>query len=124
MACEYPLVGRKGTLRLIVSYVKWIQRRQSLDKEAFTQTYGARREVQILFNFAHPGDGWPVDERTRTAIDLASDTAWRPATCADADLYEDAEVIDLAGLPRASGYGEPLPNWPADVGRFTNTASG
>ena len=59
--------------------------------------------------------GWPVDERTRMAIDLAPQVAWSPAICTDGDLDQDAQVIDLTGLLRASMHGELLPNWPADL---------
>ncbi len=59
--------------------------------------------------------GWPVDERTMKAIALAPEHPWSEAVCADGDLDEHAEVIDLTGLLRSSLYGELLPNWPADL---------
>lgn len=59
--------------------------------------------------------GWPVDERTRAAIDLAPQDAWTEAVRADGNLYEAAQVIDLTGLLRASMHGELLPSWPADL---------
>ena len=71
--------------------------------------------------------GWPVDERTMKAIALAPEEAWSEAVCADGDLDEQAEVIDLTGLLRASMYGELLPHWPADlrvIGRRVARAAG
>lgn len=59
--------------------------------------------------------GWPIDERTRAAIDLAPQEAWSEAVYADGDLDEKAQVIDLTGLLRASMYGQLLPTWPADL---------
>lgn len=59
--------------------------------------------------------GWPIDERTLKAIALAPESAWSQAVYADGDLDDDAEVIDLTGLLRASMYGELLPSWPQDL---------
>lgn len=59
--------------------------------------------------------GWPIDERTRTGIDLAPDWAWTEAIHADGDLDDQAQVIDLTGLLRSSLHGELLPTWPADL---------
>lgn len=59
--------------------------------------------------------GWPIDERTRTAIDLAPDWAWTEAVHADGDLDDKAQVIDLTGLLRSSLHGELLPTWPDDL---------
>ncbi len=59
--------------------------------------------------------GWPVDERTRKAIDLAPEHAWTEAVHADGDLDQDAQVIDLTGLLRASLHGELMSTWPADL---------
>ena len=58
--------------------------------------------------------GWPVDERTRAALDLAPEQAWGPGLHADGTLDEDAQVIDLTGLLRASMHGETLLGWAAD----------
>ncbi len=49
------------------------------------------------------------------AITLAPEQAWSEAICADGDLDQRAEVIDLTGLLRSSMYGELLPTWPADL---------
>lgn len=59
--------------------------------------------------------GWPIDERTRAAIDLAPESAWSQALSADGDLAQKAEVIDLTGLLRSSLHGELLPSWPDDL---------
>ena len=59
--------------------------------------------------------GWPIDERTRAAIDLAPEWAWSEAVHAGGDLDEKAQVIDLTGLLRTSLYGELLPTWPTDL---------
>ena len=59
--------------------------------------------------------GWPVDERTRAAIDLAPAHAWGPALRADDSVDQAADVIDLTGLMRSSMNGETLAGWPADM---------
>lgn len=69
-------------------------------------TQGRRVEYSI---------GWPVDERTRRAIDLAPPDAWGPGLHASGSVDEAAGVIDLTGLMRSSMNGETLAGWPADM---------
>jgi hypothetical protein len=59
--------------------------------------------------------GWPVDERTRAAIELAPPGAWGPGLHADGTLDEIVGVIDLTALLRSSMNGETLSSWPSDM---------
>jgi len=70
--------------------------------------------------------GWPVDARTKTAIDALRERDWTTALRADGkpdtgtDGQDKAQVADLTGLLRhstADGQGEVdrLEGWPADL---------
>lgn len=70
--------------------------------------------------------GWPVDARTRAAIDALTEGDWTTALRADgkpdidSDGQDKAQVADLTGLLRhstADGQGEVdrLDGWPADL---------
>ena len=75
-----------------------------------TATAHGRRGRRVEYSI-----GWPIDERTRTAIDLAPDWAWSEAVAADGDIDDKAQVIDLTGLLRTSLRGELLATWPDDL---------
>jgi DDE family transposase len=78
----------------------------ALNTHAVHRARGRRVEYSI---------GWPIDERTRTALRLAPESAWGPGLHADGRLDEDAQVVDLTGLLRASMHGQMLPTWPQDL---------
>jgi hypothetical protein len=59
--------------------------------------------------------GWPVDERTRSALAKLRESDWSPALHADGTVDPDAGVADLTGLLRGSADGDRLAGWPADM---------
>ncbi len=59
--------------------------------------------------------GWPVDDRTRSAIDQLPAGAWSPGLAADGKPEPKAQVADLTGLLRRSLAGDRLNGWPADL---------
>jgi len=59
--------------------------------------------------------GWPVDARTRAAVEATSPGDWTAALTASGDADEHAQVIELTGLLRTSNTGDLLSGWPADM---------
>jgi len=64
--------------------------------------------------------GWPVDARTRAAIDALSDDDWTAGLTAEGTADPKAQVADLTGLlrhPTTDGQGEVdhLEGWSADL---------
>jgi len=64
--------------------------------------------------------GWPVDARTKTAIDALHEGDWTAGLTAEGKADPKAQVADLTGLLRhstADGQGEVdrLDGWPADL---------
>ncbi len=59
--------------------------------------------------------GWPVDARTRAAIDRASPGDWTPALTTTGSVDEHAQVLELTGLLRHSHTGDLLSGWPSDM---------
>jgi hypothetical protein len=59
--------------------------------------------------------GWPVDARTRAAVEATSPGDWAAALTTSGDVDEQAQVIELTGLLRASHTGDLLTGWPADM---------
>ncbi len=59
--------------------------------------------------------GWPVDERTRAALDKAPEAHWTPGLTAAGDADEQGQVLELTGLLRSSVGGDLLATWPADM---------
>lgn len=61
--------------------------------------------------------GWPVDERTLTAIGELRERDWADAIGADGKADSDAQVVDLTGIlrhgPEELG-GDRMQTWPAD----------
>jgi hypothetical protein len=62
--------------------------------------------------------GWPLDARTRAAIDTVGETDWTPGLSADGKTDDKAQVVDLTGLLRHSVGGDQLGGWPADMRVF------
>ena len=58
--------------------------------------------------------GWPVDERTRAAIEQLPEHAWTVRLTADGRAEPTEQVADLTGLLRHSTAGDRLDGWPAD----------
>jgi len=63
--------------------------------------------------------GWPVDARTRAALEAAREGDWSPGLTATGDLDEHAQVIELTALLRTSHTGDQLGSWPADLRIFS-----
>ena len=59
--------------------------------------------------------GWPVDARTRSAIEAAREGDWSPGLTAKGKAEPDAQVIELTGLLRTGPGGDQLSGWPADM---------
>ena len=59
--------------------------------------------------------GWPVDERTRAAIEQLPEHAWTVRLTADGRAEPTEQVADLTGLLRHSTGGDRLDGWPADL---------
>ncbi len=62
--------------------------------------------------------GWPVDARTRAAIQAARESDWSPGLTATGQADEHAQVLELTGLLRHSHTGDLLSGWPADLRVF------
>lgn len=62
--------------------------------------------------------GWPVDVRTRSAIDAARAGDWSPGLTAAGGAETDAQVIELTGLLRTGPGGDQLSGWPSDLRVF------
>jgi hypothetical protein len=58
--------------------------------------------------------GWPVDERTMTAISELRERDWHEAISADGTLDPDAQVADLTGILRHGPGGDRMEGWPPD----------
>jgi hypothetical protein len=63
--------------------------------------------------------GWPVDARTRAAIDAVREDDWTSGLSADGKADDKAQVVELTGLLRHSVGGDQLVGWPADMRVFT-----
>jgi Transposase DDE domain group 1 len=59
--------------------------------------------------------GWPVDQRTRTAIEQLPENAWTVRLTADGRAEPKEQVADLTGLLRHSTDGDQLDSWPDDL---------
>ena len=59
--------------------------------------------------------GWPVDARTRTAIQAVRGGDWSPGLTATGKADDDAQVVELTGLLRHSAGGDRLGTWPAGL---------
>jgi hypothetical protein len=59
--------------------------------------------------------GWPVDERTRTAIEQLPEAAWTARLATDGRAAPGEQVADLTGLLRHTTNGDRLDGWPADL---------
>ncbi len=59
--------------------------------------------------------GWPVDARTRAAIDALRESDWTDALTADGAADAKAQVVELTGLLRHSADGDHLKGWPVDL---------
>lgn len=67
--------------------------------------------------------GWPVDARTKTAIDAVREQDWTPGLTDDANPDEQTQVAELTGLLRHSvGPDTTVTNqlaaWPEDMRVF------
>jgi hypothetical protein len=62
--------------------------------------------------------GWPVDARTKTAIDAAREADWTSGLTADGKADDKAQVVELTGLLRNSVGGDQLAGWPPDLRVF------
>jgi hypothetical protein len=62
--------------------------------------------------------GWPVDARTKTAIDAVREDDWTAGLTADGKADPHAQVVQLTGLLRHSVGGDQLAGWPADMRVF------
>ncbi len=58
--------------------------------------------------------GWPVDERTMTAISELRERDWSDAISADGQGDPTAQVADLTGILRHGPDGDRMDGWPAD----------
>jgi len=58
--------------------------------------------------------GWPVDERTMTAIGELRERDWADAISADGTLDPGAQVVELTGILRQGPGGDRMDGWPAD----------
>ena len=71
--------------------------------------------------------GWPVDARTKAAIEAVRESDWTPGLTAGGKAEEKAQVVELSGLLRTSHSGDLLDGWPADlrvIARRTPRAAG
>lgn len=71
--------------------------------------------------------GWPVDARTKAAIEAARAGDWAAGLTATGAVQEHAQVLELTGLLRTGPGGDQLSGWPADMrifGRRTPRAPG
>jgi hypothetical protein len=59
--------------------------------------------------------GWPVDARTKTAIDALSEGDWAAGLTADGNADPKAQVVELTGLLRHSAGGDQLAGWPTGL---------
>jgi hypothetical protein len=59
--------------------------------------------------------GWPVDERTRAAVEQLPEHAWTVRLTADGRAEPTEQVADLTGLLRHSTAGDRLDGWPDDL---------
>lgn len=67
--------------------------------------------------------GWPVDARTRAAIDTVGEGDWTPGLSADGKADDKAQIVDLTGLLRTSAgpdgrVSDQLAGWPTDLRVF------
>lgn len=62
--------------------------------------------------------GWPVDARTRSALEAAREDDWSPGLTAAGTAEAEAQVIELTGLLRTGPGGDQLAAWPADMRVF------
>jgi Transposase DDE domain group 1 len=58
--------------------------------------------------------GWPVDERTLSAIGELRERDWADAIGADGKVDPQAQVVDLTGILRHGPGGDRMEGWPAD----------
>lgn len=56
--------------------------------------------------------GWPVDARTKAAIEALREQDWTDALSADGKVDDGAQVVELTGLLRTSVGGDLLDGWP------------
>lgn len=71
--------------------------------------------------------GWPVDGRTRGAIQSLREGDWGPSLAADGRVEAHAQVVDLTSMLRTGVGGDQLADWPADLrvlGRRTPRPAG
>jgi hypothetical protein len=59
--------------------------------------------------------GWPVDARTRAAIQATGKGGWSSGLTSTGHADENAQVIELTGLLRAGPGGDQLASWPTDL---------
>lgn len=59
--------------------------------------------------------GWPVDARTRAALEQVRQSDWSAGLTATGKAEEKAQVVELTGLLRHSHAGDLLAGWPADM---------
>lgn len=59
--------------------------------------------------------GWPVDARTKTAIEALREGDWTHALTAEGKADTGAQVVELTGLLRTGVGGDQLQGWPADL---------
>lgn len=59
--------------------------------------------------------GWPLDERTRSAIEQLPAAAWTARISADGRAEPSEQVADLTGLLRHGPAGDRLEGWPEDL---------
>ncbi|AXH94881.1 IS1380 family transposase [Ornithinimicrobium avium] len=62
--------------------------------------------------------GWPVDARTRSAIEATGEGDWSAGLTATGGAEEHAQVVELTGLLRHSHTGDLLSGWPGDMRIF------
>ncbi len=62
--------------------------------------------------------GWPVDARTKTALEAVRAGDWTCGLTAAGSADENADVVDLTGLLRTGVGGDQLAGWPADLRIF------
>lgn len=62
--------------------------------------------------------GWPVDARTRAAIDAVREQDWTSGLSAEGKADDKAQVVELTGLLRHSVGGDQLTGWPEDLRVF------
>jgi hypothetical protein len=62
--------------------------------------------------------GWPVDDRTKTAIAAVRQLDWTSGLTATGKGDDHADVVDLTALLRTGVGGDQLSTWPADMRIF------